>query len=84
MNEFPASKKAVGSHIVFKEKLNEHSNYIKFKAHIVAKDFSQIPSKDFSETFSSVTKFTIIWVFFALATYLDFDIYQVDIITAYL
>jgi len=68
----------------FKKKLNKHSNYVKFKAYIVAKDFSQVPSKYFSETFSSVTKFTIIWVFFALAAYLDFNIHQVDIITAYL
>ena len=34
MNELLASKKTVESHIVFKKKLDEYSNYIKFKAHI--------------------------------------------------
>jgi len=79
-----AGKKSVGSHIVFKKKLNEHDNCIKFKACIVAKGFSQVPNKDFSETFSSVAKFTILWMFLTLAIYLDFEIYQVDVIAAYL
>jgi len=39
VDELLASKKAVGSHIILKEKLNEHGNYVKFKAHIVAKGF---------------------------------------------
>ena len=59
MNEFLASKKAVESYIVFKKKLDEHSNYVKFKTCIVVKSFSQISNKNFSETFSSVVKFTI-------------------------
>ena len=84
VNELSAGKKAVGSHIIFKKKLNEHGNCIKFKTYIVAKDFSQVFSKDFSETFSSVAKFTTLQIFLALAAYLDFEIYQVDIIAVYL
>ena len=84
VNELLASKKAIESCIIFKKKLNEHGNHVKFKAHIVAKDFSQISGKDFSETFFSVAKFTTLWMFFTLAAYLDFEIYQIDIIVAYL
>ena len=40
MNKLLASKKTVESHIIFKKKLDEHSNYVKFKAHIVVKGFS--------------------------------------------
>ena len=40
MNKLLAGKKAVRSHIVFKEKLDEHGNCVKFKVYIVAKDFS--------------------------------------------
>jgi len=58
VDKLPDSKKAVGSYIIFKEKLDEHSNHVKFKACIVAKGFSQVSGKDFSETFSSVAKFT--------------------------
>ena len=84
VNESPAGKKAVGSHIIFKKKLNEHSNCIKFKTYIVAKGFSQVFGENFSETFSSVAKFTILQIFLVLAAYLDFEIYQVDIVAAYL
>jgi len=54
----PNDKKAVGSCIVFKEKLDGHGNHLKFKARIVAQSFSQVPGLDFTETFSSVAKFT--------------------------
>ena len=40
VNELPASKKVVGSHIIFKEKLDEHGNCVEFKAYIIAKGFS--------------------------------------------
>ena len=70
-----AGKKAVGSYIVFKKKLDEHNNYIKFKVCIVAKDFLQVLDKDYSETFSSIAKFTILGIFFVLAVYLDFNIH---------
>ena len=84
MNTIPKEKKAVGSQIVFKEKLDGHGRRIKFKARIVTKGFSQIPGKDFTETFSSVAKFTTLHVFLALSAHLNFEIYQVDIVAAYL
>jgi len=40
VNGLPKGQKAMGSHIVFHEKRDGHANLIKFKAHIVAKDFS--------------------------------------------
>jgi len=36
------------------------------------------------EIFSFVTKFTTLCIFLALATYLNFNVHQVDIIVAYL
>jgi len=80
----PEGKKTVKSWIVFKKKLNEHKSQVKFKAWIVAKDFSQVSREDFTETFSSVAKFTTLHTFLTLATFLDFEIYQVDIIATYL
>ena len=50
-------KKAVGSCIVFKEKLDGYEKHIKFKAWIVAQGFLQVPGLDFTETFSSVARF---------------------------
>jgi len=84
VNKLPSGKRAVGSCIVFKEKLDENDQQTKFKARIIAKGFSQVPGQDFMEMFSSVAKFTTLRIFLALATYLDFEIHQVDIIAAYL
>jgi len=84
VNTIPKGKKAVGSWIFFKEKLDGHGRQIKFKARIVAKGFSQVPREDFTETFSSVAKFTTLHVFLALSAHLDFEIHQVNVVTAYL
>jgi len=84
INTIPKGKKTVGSQIVFKEKLDEHGQQIKFKARIVAKGFSQVPREDFTETFSSVAKFTTLCVFLALSTHINFEIHQVDVIATYL
>ena len=75
MNELPAGMKAVGRHTIFEEKVDKHSNHIKFKTYIVAKGFSQVSGKNFSETFSSVAKFTTIQMFLALAAHLNFEIH---------
>jgi len=75
VDELPKEKKAVGSQIVFKEKLDGHGNWVKFKACIVAKGFLQVPSEDFTETFSSVAKFNILQIFLTLAVFMDYEIY---------
>ena len=80
----PKRQKAVGSRIVFCEKRDGHGNLIKFKAHIVAKDFSQIPREDFTDTFSSITKFSTLRIFLAYVTYLDWDLHHVNIVATYL
>ena len=84
VDELPKGKKAIGSRIVFKEKLDGHGNRVKFKARIVAKGFSQVPGEDFTETFSSVAKFNTLQIFLTLAAFMDYEIHQVDVVTAYL
>ena len=44
----------------------------------------QVSGEDFIKTFSFVAKFTTLCVFLALATHLDYKIYQVDIVATYL
>jgi len=57
IEHLPNDKKAIGSRIVFKEKLDGYGKHVKFKARIVAQGFSQVPGLDFTETFSSVARF---------------------------
>ena len=40
--------------------------------------------ENFTETFLSVVKFTTLQIFLSLIAYLDFKIYQVDIVATYL
>jgi hypothetical protein len=84
IKDLPEGKKAVGSKVVLKEKLDEFGNHAKFKARIVAQGFSQIPGIDFTETFSSVAKFTSLQIFLTLATIHNWDIHQIDVVGAYL
>jgi len=48
------------------------------------KGFSQIPEKDFSETFSSVAKFLTLCIFLYYVAFLDWEVHYVDVIAAYL
>jgi len=84
VDELPKGKKAVGSWIVFREKLDGYGNWVKFKAHIVAKGFLQVPGEDFTETFSSVAKFNTLQIFLTLAAFMDYEIHQVDVVATYL
>jgi len=84
VDRLPNGRKAIGSHIVFCEKRDGHGNLVKFKAHIVAKGFSQIPGEDFTDIFSSVAKFSTLQIFLSYIAYLDWHLYHVDVIAAYL
>ena len=48
------------------------------------KGFLQMLRENFTETFLSVVKFTTLQIFLSLIAYLNFKIYQVDIIATYL
>eukprot|EP00253_Pinus_taeda_P012255 PITA_12255 len=54
--EFPAGRKPIGSKWVFKKKKNEEGKLEKYKAHLVAKGYSQVPGIDFGDIFSPVAK----------------------------
>jgi Reverse transcriptase (RNA-dependent DNA polymerase) len=56
----------------------------RFKAHLVAKGFTQILGLDYDETFSPVTHLDSIRILLALAMLEDWEIYQIDIKTAFL
>jgi len=69
---------------VFKEKLDGYGKHVKFKSRIVAQGFLQVPDLDFTETFSSVAKFTTLQIFLALTAFLNPELHQVDVVGAYL
>ena len=59
-------------------------NVTVYKARLVAKGFRQIQGIDYDETFSPVAKLKSIRVLLAIAAYFDYEIWQMDVKTAFL
>jgi len=53
------------------------------KPRLVAKDFPQIEDIDYKEAFSLVVRFTSIRLLLALVAHLDFELFQMDVKTAF-
>ena len=54
------------------------SEPLKFKASLVAKSFSQIPSVDYNDVFSLVVKHSSIRTFFSIIAMHDLELQQLD------
>ena len=67
----PRTSKAIiiGSKWVYRTKYHVDGNVKRFKARLIAKGYTQIPSLDFGETFSPVVKPTTIRVIISLAVH---------------
>ena len=55
-----------------------------FKSRLVAKGFKQTHGIDYDETFSPVVMLKSIWILLAIAMYYDYEIWQMDVKTAFL
>ncbi|WVZ58300.1 hypothetical protein U9M48_008583 [Paspalum notatum var. saurae] len=55
-----------------------------YKARLVAKGFRQIQGVDYDETFSPVAMLKSIRILLAIATYHDYEVWQMDVKTAFL
>ena len=69
---------------VFKKKTNMDGNLQTYKARLVAKGFKQIHGIDYDETFSLVAMIKSIRILLAIAAYYDYEIWQMDVKTAFL
>ncbi|GJW30149.1 retrotransposon protein, putative, ty1-copia subclass [Tanacetum coccineum] len=55
-----------------------------YKARLVAKGYTQTPGIDYEETFSPVADIRAIRILIAIAAYYDYEIWQIDVKTAFL
>ncbi|WVZ81432.1 LOW QUALITY PROTEIN: hypothetical protein U9M48_028809 [Paspalum notatum var. saurae] len=69
---------------VFKKKIDADGNVHIYKARLVAKGFRQIQSVDYDETFSPVAMLKSIRILLAIAAYHDYEVWQMDVKTAFL
>lgn len=82
--DLPEGSKVVRNKWVFKRKMDMNGSMTTYKARLVAKGFSQIQGIDYDETFSPVAMFKSIRIMLAVAAFYDYEIWQLDVKTAFL
>ena len=68
----------------FKTKRDSKGNIVRYKALLVAKDFTQKEGIDYKETFSPVSSNDFFRIIMELVAHYDLELYQVDVKTAFL
>ncbi|KAL0401712.1 UNVERIFIED_CONTAM: Retrovirus-related Pol polyprotein from transposon TNT 1-94 [Sesamum latifolium] len=80
----PKGARPVGCKWVYKCKLRADEEVTTFKARLVAKGYNQRPGVDFEETYSPVPMAKFIRILLAIAAWYDYEIWQMDVKTAFL
>ncbi|KAL0445803.1 UNVERIFIED_CONTAM: Retrovirus-related Pol polyprotein from transposon TNT 1-94 [Sesamum latifolium] len=80
----PKGVRPVGCKWVYKRKLGDNGEVTAFKARLVAKGYTQRPGVDFEETYSPVAMAKFIRILLAIAAWYDYEIWQMDVKTAFL
>ncbi|CAM8877350.1 unnamed protein product [Rhodiola kirilowii] len=80
----PKDVKHAGYKWVFVRKRNEKNKIARYKARLVAQDFSQRPGIDFEETYSPVMDGITFRYLISLAVHEKLNMHLMDVVTAYL
>ncbi|GKF71034.1 retrotransposon protein, putative, ty1-copia subclass [Tanacetum coccineum] len=82
--DLPPNEKIVGIKWLFKKKTDMDGAVHTYKAHLVAKGYTQTPRIDYEETFSPVADIRAIMILIAITAFYDYEIWQMDVKTAFL
>ncbi|GKA79624.1 retrotransposon protein, putative, ty1-copia subclass, partial [Tanacetum coccineum] len=82
--ELPPNGKTVDSKWLFKKKTDMDGAVHTYKARLVVKGYIQTPWIDYEETFSPFANIRAIRILIAIATFYDYEIWQMDVKTAFL
>lgn len=80
----PPNRRPINCKWVFKVKRDAKGNIMKHKARLVVKGCSQREGIDYSETYAPVVRYNSIRLLLSIATNLDLQIDQMDVVTAFL
>ena len=72
----PNGVNVIGTKWIFKKKSNEHGIVIRNKSKLVAQGYTQVEGIDFDETFALVVRLESIQILLAIASHLNFQLYQ--------
>ena len=84
MVDLPKGKKPVGCQWVYTLKYKLDGSLDRYKAHLVARGYTQTYGIDYQETFAPVAKLNTIRILISLAVNLDWPLNQYDIKNAFL
>ena len=74
----------IGCKWIFKKKIGVDGKVETYKARLVAKGYRQRQGVDYDETFSPVAMLKSIRILLAIAAHYDYEIWQMDVKTAFL
>ena len=80
----PTGVKPIGCKWIYKRKRGIDGKVQTFKARLVAKGYTQKEGVDYEETFSPVAMLKSIRIILSIASYYDYEIWQMDVKTAFL
>ena len=82
--DIPEGVKPIGCKWIFKRKRGADGKVETYKAKLVAKGYTEKEGVDYEETFSPVAMLKSIRILLAIAAYFDYEIWQMDVKTAFL
>ncbi|GJY39534.1 retrotransposon protein, putative, ty1-copia subclass [Tanacetum coccineum] len=82
--DLPPDVKTVGHKWLLKKKTDMDGAVHTYKARLVEKGFTQTPGIDYEETFSYVADIRAIRILIAIVAFYDYEIWQMDVKTAFL
>ena len=82
--DLPLDRKTIRNKWVLNIKHKADGTIDIYKAHLIAKGYTQQEGIDYEETFSPMVRFASIHFILAIMSRMDLEIYQMDIKTAFL
>ena len=80
----PEVVRPIGCKWVFKKKTDIDGKVVAYKGRLVAKGYNQVEGVNCEETFAPVAMVKSIWILLAIAIYQDYEIWKMDVKTAFL
>ena len=84
LTDLPDDRRAIENKWIFKKKTDADGNITIYKAWLVAKGYRQVQGIDYDETFSPIAKLKSVRIMLAIAAYYVYEIWQMDVKTAFL